>query len=340
MMRETDVAIIGAGPAGCVCAYLLKRAGVDCLIVDFASFPREKICGGGLTPKAYELLQELMPNLHYDYHGTRYFTLMMDGKRLCEVELEKELRMVHRKEFDKALLDQYTAIGGNLVKDTFSHFEKRQDGKILVSLKSGDTIVCNHLVAADGANSRVRRQMTRERRKTTLWMEQYVEKGANEFIFEFSRRYKKGYFFSVPGIDHHTVGMGGFYRSPQEIRQELCCNKIRLINSSNASPLRGANIPVDTTRSKIKNIILIGDAGGFANKLTYEGLYYAFVTGQNASKAILNGKSFDTVNHNIFLNKRKEVIITRLVYSRLGLWLMRVGARRPSLIKKAFEMHY
>ena len=45
-MKEVDVMIIGAGPAGSVCGYLLKKAGVDCLLVDHATFPRDKICGG------------------------------------------------------------------------------------------------------------------------------------------------------------------------------------------------------------------------------------------------------------------------------------------------------
>lgn len=47
-----QVIIIGAGPSGSTCGYLLKKAGVDCIIIDYATFPREKICGGGLTPKA------------------------------------------------------------------------------------------------------------------------------------------------------------------------------------------------------------------------------------------------------------------------------------------------
>ena len=62
-MKETDVVIIGAGPAGSVCGNLLKEAGVDCVLVDFQKFPRDKVCGGGLTPKAWHLLEEMMPVL-------------------------------------------------------------------------------------------------------------------------------------------------------------------------------------------------------------------------------------------------------------------------------------
>ena len=340
MTRETDVVIVGAGPAGCTCGYLLKKGGTDCLIVDFASFPREKICGGGLTPKAYELLQALMPDLHYEYQGVKHFRLMMDGKTLCEVDLAKELRMVRRKDFDNELLKQYLAIGGEWVKDAFSRFEKQQDGRILVTLQSGETLLCRYLVGADGSNSRVRRQWTGRRHNNTLWMERYMEKGENEFVFEFSRRYKRGYYFSFPGIDRDTVGMGGCYSSPEEIRKALEKNTIREVATSHSSALFGAPISLDTVSSGKDHVMLIGDAGGFANKLTYEGLYYAIITGRNASIAIRSGKAFPQTNRKIFLKKKKELLIARLVYSRLGLWLMKTGARRPQLIKKAFEMFY
>ncbi len=48
---ETEVLIIGGGPAGATCGSLLRQRGVDCLIVDHADFPRDKVCGGGLTPR-------------------------------------------------------------------------------------------------------------------------------------------------------------------------------------------------------------------------------------------------------------------------------------------------
>ena len=338
---KNQVVIIGAGPAGCVCGYLLRQAGVDCVIVDFATFPREKICGGGLTPKAYELLHELMPDLHYEYQGVNRFRLMMDGRTLCVVDLAKELRMVHRMDFDYELLKQYQAIGGTLIKDAFSSFEALNDGQIQVTLKSGTQLLCDYLIGADGANSRVRKQLTGQRPNNTLWMEQYVPKGANEFVFEFSNRYNKGYYFCFPSLDHDVVGMGGFYSSPEEIRTQFRHNVIRKDASVSGTALMGAHISVDTVASEKRNVILIGDAGGFANKVTYEGLYYAIATGRNASKAILEGKDFTFTNREIFRKKkRKEVFFTRLIYSRLGLSLMKLGAHSPRLIKKAFEMNY
>lgn len=176
MTNTHHVVIIGAGPAGAVCGYLLQKHGVDCIIMDHVTFPREKICGGGLTPKAYELLQELIPDLHYEYQSVRHFKLMLEGKTISEVDLDKELRMVVRKDFDNELLQQYLSIGGKLVKGSFSRFEEQPDGKILVVPKSGEPLLCDYLVGADGANSQVRKQITGSRSYNMLWMEQYVER--------------------------------------------------------------------------------------------------------------------------------------------------------------------
>ena len=336
----SNVVIIGAGPAGSVCGYLLKKAGVNCVIVDYATFPREKICGGGLTPKAYELLQELMPDLRYDYQGVKHFRLMKDGKTLCEVDITKELRMVRRKDFDHEMLKQFLAVGGKLVKDAFSHYKEQQDGKIVVSLRSEQQLTCDYLIGADGANSHVRKQLTGQRPYNSLWMERYVEKGPNEFIFEFSNRYKRGYYFSFPNLDWDVAGMGGLYVSLDDLRAHQHENPIREEVPVNDSALRGAFIPVETVKSGENHVILIGDAGGFANKLTYEGLYYAIATGRNAYKAVVDGQDFATTNREIYRKKRKEDWMTSLFYSRFGLWLMEMGAHNPKLIKKAFELNY
>jgi len=61
---ETEVLIIGGGPAGATCGSLLRQRGVDCLIVDHADFPRDKVCGGGLTPRGWApQLSSLRPKI-------------------------------------------------------------------------------------------------------------------------------------------------------------------------------------------------------------------------------------------------------------------------------------
>ncbi len=54
--RQADVIVVGAGPAGASTAYHLANAGLDVLLLEKASFPRDKICGDGLTPRAVRQL--------------------------------------------------------------------------------------------------------------------------------------------------------------------------------------------------------------------------------------------------------------------------------------------
>ena len=112
--QTRDVVVVGAGPAGTTCAFLLKKSGVDCLLVDRATFPRDKICGGGLTAKAYRLLAELMPDFRYDYQSVRKIRLMIDKKLISEFQPSEELRIVSRKDFDYGLLQQFLQIGLSL----------------------------------------------------------------------------------------------------------------------------------------------------------------------------------------------------------------------------------
>ena len=97
--------IAGAGPAGTACGIELRRKNWDCLLVDPAKFPRDKLCGGGLTPKAQKVLADMLPDMVYDYLPIRRMTLYMDGDYRGSYALRnKEIRVVQRKEFDAQLL--------------------------------------------------------------------------------------------------------------------------------------------------------------------------------------------------------------------------------------------
>jgi flavin-dependent dehydrogenase len=56
---KPDVAIVGAGPAGSAAAYFLARAGVDVLLLDKAVFPRDKVCGDGMSSRALDVLERM-----------------------------------------------------------------------------------------------------------------------------------------------------------------------------------------------------------------------------------------------------------------------------------------
>ena len=180
-MKKVDALIIGAGPAGSMCGYLLQKAGKSCLVVDRATFPRDKLCGGGLTPKGWKLLEELIPGYKYEYNPIRRIRLMVEDNHKCDFETAIELRLVKRKEFDNQLLELYKSQGGEFMQGSFLHYDEKDDG-LVVTLKSGEQIACRYLVGADGSTSSVRHFLAGNHDNGFLILEQYVKKSPDNAI--------------------------------------------------------------------------------------------------------------------------------------------------------------
>lgn len=330
MNNQTKAVIIGAGPAGTSCAYMLQKSGVACVLVDFATFPREKVCGGGLTPKAYKLLEDIFPGIEYTYKSIGKIKLSIDHRSPKMIEVPAPIRLVNRKDFDNTLLQQYLQIGGQFIQDAFSSFTVAQDNTITVTLKSGKQLHCNYLVGADGANSRVRKQVVGNYHGNVLCLEQRIAERSDVIEGVISNDYKNGYYYLFPSIGCDIVGLGSANVTLQQFREVL--DKLGIQETK----INGANIPVEEVDSGMDNVILIGDAGGFPNKMTYEGLYYAFATGRNAAEAILTGKSFKETNKDILRRKRKERILTDLLYRPSSIRLLRYLTHCNSLMRKLF----
>ena len=335
-MQKTRVLIIGAGPAGSVCGSLLQKAGVDCLLIDRAAFPRDKICGGGLSPKAWRLLEQLLPDVKYDYKVVRHLRLLLNGKQSCEFDSEMELRITKRRELDNTLLEYYKSLGGRFQQDAPASIEEQADGNIVVTLKSGEQIGCEYLVGADGSNSFVRRHLTGRADRGIIAMEQYMEHGVfdatDDVVVGLSRQYDGGgYFFRFPNRTHDVIGFGDTSTTPERFRQVM--NDMHIPEGK----LRGAYIYLNNDYPLREHIILIGDAGGFANRLTCEGLYDAFKTARNAVAAITEERPFSETNREVFRKMKKEVFFSRFFFSATGFFLLRTMCHFPKAVKWCFD---
>ena len=331
-MKKTDVLIVGAGPAGSVCGYLLKKAGVDCLLIDHATFPRDKICGGGLTPKCWKLLNELIPDFKYEYNSICKIRIMVEGSPRCEFEPAIELRLVKRKEFDKQLLELYKSLGGEFLQGSFLRYEEQDDG-LIVTLKSGEQISCRYLVGADGATSNVRQQLAGKRDNSTLIMEQYVDRSPDNAIEVIvSRNYDfQSYYYRFPNGEFDAVGYGIINSVPGPFRQILSQQNIT------ETRLRGCYIYLKNDYPLNDHVILIGDAGGFANRVTFEGIKSAIVTARNAAEAIASGQPFREVNASLFAKMKKEDRFTRFFYKSSTIRVLGWLSHYPQVIKWCFD---
>lgn len=333
-LKEVDVLIAGAGPAGSACAHLLQQAGHDCLVVDPAEFPRDKICGGGLTPRGWELLERLYPGLDYDYLPVHWAHLYMDGRYKGRYYMEKEIRVVRRKAFDKLLLDEYLKAGGAILKDRVWEVRELEDGRIEVTLSSGETVRCRYLVGADGAGSRVRQYLNPDSKSRMLIFEQYNQRsGTDEISFELAGKYKNGYYYLFPNQDCDIAGY-----CEKDATREKFAGVLASFGIEKTKTL-GAFITTELDYPFHPHILLVGDAGCWCDSLSYEGIYFALATGENAAKAILENRPFQEVNASILEKKLHRTKAAKLLYNPVGLTVVKLISHNQHLTERILNRY-
>ena len=117
MRTDSDVLIVGAGPAGSFLGYLLARTGFDVTIIDKATFPRDKVCGGGLSNKTVELLPfDISPVMQRRVTGA--FLTYQNRDTVVKDMGERGGIAVLRSAFDHFLLRKAIDAGGRFHGNT------------------------------------------------------------------------------------------------------------------------------------------------------------------------------------------------------------------------------
>ena len=170
VLGEAEIAVVGAGPAGSIAAFTLAERGHDVILIDKHSFPRDKACGDGLTSSAATFLNEL--GLDHVLAGAQ----PIENVRVFVDWRERESIAMHtgsagrshqsccipREQLDRALLEMACAAGARLIHGYVTQ-PLQSDGSVVgVELIRGSerlTIHARYVMAADGATSRLRRQL-------------------------------------------------------------------------------------------------------------------------------------------------------------------------------------
>ncbi|MFH1101332.1 MAG: geranylgeranyl reductase family protein [Methanobacteriota archaeon] len=304
-----DVVVIGAGPAGSTAAKVLAERGVKVLLLDKQVFPREKPCGGGLPIRALErfpYLRTLDVIESYSYGGSVYYSLLE-----YKADLQRDnpiLAMVLRKTFDDGLVrcaieKGATFWGGETVVDV-----KPSEERIVVLLDDGTSLEAELVIGADGVWSRVAQQMglSGAHRAVSLcvFQEYPVTKEVLDTFFSEKRLCRIfvqfqdiiGYGWVFPKKDSVNIGIdelrieGERYKGIRNLR-EAYTQFFSLLKENGMIPpglemgrIRGAPIPIMPLEKTFGDrVLLCGDAAGFVNPLTGEGLYYAMASGELAA---------------------------------------------------------
>ena len=100
---------------------------------------------------------------------------------------------------------------------------------------------------------------------------------------------------------------------------------------------RGAFVSLSNDYPLKDHIILIGDAGGFANRATCEGLYDAFMTARHAAIAISTGRPFREVNAPVFKKMKREEKVARRLFTKTSFWLISWLCHYPGIVRWIFD---
>lgn len=298
-MLSADAIVVGGGPAGSTCAWKLRAAGLDVIVLDKAAFPRTKLCAGWVTPEALRAL-EIEPG---DYpHGIVTFDELhfhWKGFSATPGTLQYSIR---RYEFDDFLLRRS---GARVVQHKVRDIRRDGDDYVI-----DEEFRCRYLIGAGGTACPVYRalfqsQIPRDEMLQTATYEQ-------EFAYDwqdpachlwFFRDGLPGYAWYVPKANGYiNVGLGGMAvklkRRSGHLRDYwrkfvAMLNRRGLVVYSEFRPsgysyyLRGAADTVSTD-----NAYVIGDAAALATRDMCEGIGPAVQSGLLAARAILTGTDY------------------------------------------------
>ena len=319
-----DVLIIGAGPSGSNAAISYKNLNPNLKVglIDKSIFPRDKSCGDAIGPGVISALkrfnnQHILDNEPQVVSTTLYGPENIGIQNYIPEVKNKEDSIVYvipRIDLDNRIL--------NLAKDldvdvfegySFVSFEKDLDNKLIVEIKNGDNIKklgAKILVGADGANSRVRKQLnvnTNSDWHKAIAIRAYIDSPnyleifkERTLMFEINVSAEKGYAWAFPSKGNLlNIGIGVplniFKKEKLDINVLLQDFITQLTNRGvvveNIRDEKSYLLPFASSRPKFKNdinVALIGDASSMINPMSGEGIFYGMEAGYLLAKNTYN----------------------------------------------------
>ncbi len=318
--NDADVIVVGAGPGGSATAAHLARAGIKTLLLEKTEFPREKVCGDGLTPRAVKELLALDIDLTTrGWMKNKGLRIIGGGHRLelpwPELSVFPDYGLVRtRADLDQILAQKAAALGADLHESTsVTGPVMEQDRIVGVTTKNAAgeerTYRAPIVVAADGNSSRLSlamgltkrddrplgvavRTYFRSPRHEDDWLESWLELWDQDRLLP-----GYGWVFGV-GDGTSNVGLGILNSSPAFANVDYRALLMRwaasmpkewgYVPEEMVGPIRGAALPMGFNRTPHfhRGMLLVGDAGGMVNPFNGEGIAYAMESGRIAAEII------------------------------------------------------
>jgi geranylgeranyl reductase family protein len=324
-MKQFDVLIVGAGPAGSFAAELLARGGKRVALFDGRPEGEPKACGGGVTAKALKAWPQLLNAVGRTVDELDLYS--PSGKRL-HLQLDEPFAIYSRIAFDSYLRERARSAGAEVIAAKISGraFRKHEDGWQVKNL-AGEEWTGRMLVGADGAGSPIARMLAGplppSEMEVAFGYRAPLPKNAEAPTVVAFLPGWVGYAWAFPRLDHISFGIAttqdafihkplddllwdfmiGYYRQREDAtaklwsarridqeRDKLLLDKLKNTAERYAARIPGLNATTwDTRKVSGEDWALIGDAAGFADPVTGEGIYYALRSAELLAECNLVG---------------------------------------------------
>ena len=316
-----EVAVVGGGPAGAAAAITLARKGRDVVVIDKATFPRDKICGDGLTTGALRILEDLGldPATVPSWKAVEDVVVSSPSGRTVTFPLPKGAgtyaAVARREELDAALLDVVRANGVRVLEGHAVTGATERADRVVLDVEGIGTVQARYVVAADGMWSPMRKHLgvgtdgyLGEWHAFRQYLTGVGPRAASDLFVWFEPDLLPGYMWSFPlpdgganvgfGIQRSDLGREGKVGKVQDMKalwpELLARPHIREVLGPDAvaeSPHRAWPIParVDDIVLTTERTLFVGDAAAATDPMTGEGIGQALRTGILAAEAIEAG---------------------------------------------------
>jgi menaquinone-9 beta-reductase len=306
-----DVAIAGAGPAGSLAALLLARAGLRVRLFDRARFPRHKLCGDTLNPGALAVLHRHADLAPLIAQSDPIDGMIVTGPRGVTVRAtyghDVTGRAITREAFDQWLLSEATAAGATLEDNVIVRAASITDGRVcgLTIARGRGRVVhpARIVIAADGRRSTVAvgRGLSRQPTRPRRWAIGAYFTGVLGGTRLGEMHIRHGHYIGVaplPGgvtnaclVVPHIAGDAPITEPAALLRRYLSADRQLAPRFAEArqvsSPTVLGPMAVEARAAGEPGLLLAGDAAGFIDPMTGDGLRFAFRGAEIAADVVL-----------------------------------------------------
>lgn len=322
-MTETTVCIIGAGPAGAAAALQLNQLQIPCVVVDKAVFPRDKVCGDGLSGKVITVLDRIDPAIGKRLRAFLHkldswgVTFVSPGRHSIEVPYkpayDKQTDACQgftckRLHFDNFLVDEIKRCPGITLYEGVSieEYRRQPDGYLVTDASGSFTVKARLLIIANGAHSRFTKEVAQIRMEPAYYaagVRGYYRnvKGlhADNFIeLHFLKSVLPGYLWIFPlpdgeanvGIDMLSADISKRKVNLKKLLADTLAHdpvfRERFSDAEMTDSPEGYGLPLGSKRRKLSgdHYMLTGDAAFLVDPFTGEGIGNAMYAGQLAAR--------------------------------------------------------